>query len=68
MFIVFDKNYNVIQYSNPLLLDNNINIVCHSLTMNYNEIIVTYLFQNKIKMSIYHVDIIKNNMNSVNPI
>lgn len=68
MFIVFDKNYNVIQYSNPVLLDNNINIVCHSLTMNYNEIIVTYLFQNKIKMSIYHVDIIKNNLNSVNPI
>jgi tetratricopeptide (TPR) repeat protein len=67
MFIVFDINYNVIQYSNPLLLDNSPNIICHSLTMNDNTIIVTYLFDNQIKISIYNLDLIRNHMNIINP-
>jgi hypothetical protein len=65
MFIVFDINLKLIQYSNPVLLDNNHFINCHSLTTNLNEILITYLINNNIKMSIYNVDIIKNHMNNI---
>jgi tetratricopeptide (TPR) repeat protein len=65
MFIVFDINFKLIQYSNPILLDNNCFITCHSLTFKLNELIVTYLFESNIKMSIYNIDIIKQILNDI---
>ena len=65
VFIVFDINLKLVQYSNPVLLDNNHFIVCHSLTMNTNDIVITYLIDSNIKMAIYNIDIIKTHMNDI---
>lgn len=65
LFIVFDINLQLIKYSDPLLLDNNQFIHCHSLTINLDTIFITYLLDNNIKMSMYNIDIIKTHMNDI---